>query len=413
MDQKLSELLKTYTGYSQLNEQADVERGRTAGGELGQAAYPERVLEAEEGKLRALGDADKSMIQVKMAEALAELKETLSRKTEQLARGVMEAQSAIQRDTTARIDALNIDRGEGSPRYEQLRDARREAQEAYNEVYVAVRRRPLRTRIVHLYLPILGGFTLLESPLNALAFATFFETDYWITLALAFLIASLLMFFAHLTGLSVLHVLNDRQLKTRIVYLVVGLGLSALGIFLIYTVSELRELYLQVKEVAEGNFDISTIVHSVGPAVDIADLFASVLDFKLDGVGLILATFNLAIFLSGIMLSAIRHDPHRDYESVSRRLAAADNDFVRYRQSAATEIAVLREQANEQLARLDGTSELETGGTEDLRSKIAQLMAMQTHFLGVVDGVVGRRTMAFRQGFYTSLPPPTLEGPTR
>ncbi len=216
------------------------------------------------------------------------------------------------------LQAMERTIGPRSARATAAAQALEEAERAHRAIRAEVGGRPLRRSLVRVYLPLLVALALIEVPVNRLAFELFFQEQPAFSLLLALAAGLVLMFFAHLVGMTVRRLdqpppaLQLRRAAGGTLFLLIAGSLM-------YVLASMRQLYVHLLEAEQGSLQqqVEQLTES-GAATAIARAAST----DLGTAGITLLVINLALFAFGAAASFLRHDPHPDYEGGVARPAA-------------------------------------------------------------------------------------------
>jgi hypothetical protein len=178
--------------------------------------------------------------------------------------------------------------------------------------------RPLQTSMNKLYLWLMALLAIVEVPINTFAFELFLEKQRMASILLAMAVGGILLFFAHVSGMLLKHT-SSQHTEGRISK---GIGLvivSGFSIVVIYFLSKMRQAFVAIVSEAGSTISAADILATEGNMAAASKIWETPLGFD----GYFLMTINLAIFLTGFIISFFHHDSHQDYEKInfeSRRI---------------------------------------------------------------------------------------------
>ena len=231
-----------------------------------------------------------------------------------------------QRDDTieekkTKYDTLDQRNGRNSAKYQQFSDRLTTAKENEKRIELEVQR-PLRTSIFWIYFPLLLMLALAEVPVNRLAFEFFFLETPAISLFIALVIGLVIMFCAHFSGLWLRQIDHLSGKSSKILrYIGITITLLVVGT-VIYFIAALRQSYVNLLEREQAN-DFGALLR--GDTSALGTLADEALSVDLGTAGLMLLAINVLIFLVGTVAAYMRHDPHPDYEKVTKERARIQN----------------------------------------------------------------------------------------
>lgn len=233
----------------------------------------------------------------------------------------------------------------------------RQAQGQYDEINVMYRNlqaalgRPLRVKLVYLYIPILVIFVAIEANINRLAFELFFGEGAAWNLVTAGLVGALLMFMSHYVG-SWIRYLGEN--KNLVVLAARALGIilvTALAGALIFFIAKMRQGYaIFIEGEREAEQGLGELLR--GGTIDIPVL-QEVLQIPLRGDGMLLFLMNVVIFVVAVILAFARHDPHPDYEPLHTKRARAARNLAKLQQKFEQEAARVSNEFDEKIGNIN------------------------------------------------------------
>jgi hypothetical protein len=166
----------------------------------------------------------------------------------------------------------------------------------------------------------------------------FFEQSPIISLILSGAVGSLFVFFAHIIGSQLRNTqceeLNTDNSKT---YLTLT-ALVLMSMIVMYFLGVMREQLVTVQ--ASANLNLEDMLNEETQNAISGGLTSLTLGSK----GLMLLLLNIAIYVSGILMAYLRHDPHPQYEEVTDRYQKAKNAMLKYQKTFETkQVEMLRE----------------------------------------------------------------------
>lgn len=247
----------------------------------------------------------------------------------QLRSDVLNESSKLSQSQRQELDLLDQQIGQGSVTYKHLQDEYLNSKEELQKIEQTVNR-PLDISNKNFYLPLMAVLALAEVPVNRLAFELFFESMPFVSLLLSAAIGALFIYFSHVIGILI------KRLKCKEIEIdrnKIILSISILGFVsfaLMYFLGVMREQLIAVEKA--GTLDLESILSSTG----------SVSSNPLDSItigskGFTLLLLNLIIFITGIVSSVFRHDPHPDYEKIFNRAKGIEAKFLGYRKKFESE----------------------------------------------------------------------------
>jgi hypothetical protein len=199
-----------------------------------------------------------------------------------------------------------------------------EATETWAHVFSQVDRQP-RYQRAGIYLPVLGLCTLLEIPLNRLAFELFIRENPLASFGIALLVGLIFMTLAHFVGVTARRFSYSLE-QGRIwpsVLAIVGplLAIAALA----YCVAMFRQGYLRFETQPDPSFSQMLENDQVMQAA----IFALQGTLGVDGWGFWF--LNMALVLAGVAWSFVCHDPHPDFQKADVEKKASELELSKLR----------------------------------------------------------------------------------
>lgn len=331
MDQSLKQIANRTVGPWLDQREAEIRQARAAGktaatGDL--ALLSRRHQDFEEG---VLGRAKAAALSLRSD--LATHARDLDRQVGDMARErddhIAQRMSDLREERQRVLHGLDTAKGPLSAKFVRAGLAGEEAEKAHRAVRAEVNGRPLRRSLVGFYLPVMTLLALIEVPVNRLAFELFFQEQPAVSLALAFVVGAVLVFFAHMVGTLVrrMETPSTTSLKVRR-----GLGLALfIGLtgVLMYLLAGMRQLYVRLLESEQGGSLSAMVQGRTGGGA--ARTIATAAGEQLGTAGWTLLVLNVVIFVFGVTAAFLRHDPHPDYEAAWRQQERTRRRMTRLR----------------------------------------------------------------------------------
>ena len=199
--------------------------------------------------------------------------------------------------------------GTTSPRYRHLEAAYGTQEDHHRNILLDVGNRALDTSNRYLYLMVMTVLSIVEVPINKMAFDNLWAergVDALTTYPVAFAVGLFFVLVAHMSGMMLRTTGGEPgQKQPKKQYPVIA-GLTILVIVLMYFLAILRTIGI---DAAESGTSITATLADNG--------IQKVLSYwKLSPEGWTLLLLNLAVLVAGLLLSFYRHDPHPLYEKV-------------------------------------------------------------------------------------------------
>ncbi len=294
----------------------------------------------------------------------------------------------------AKLDALDQRIGRHSARYIQLSDRLSGAKESEKRIELEVQR-PLRTSIVWIYFPLLSLLALAEVPVNRFAFEFFFRETPAISLFIALVIGLIIMFCAHFSGLW-LRQIDHSSGKSSKIFHYVGIAITFVVVgTTIYFIAALRQSYVNLLE-REQTTEFSTLLQ--GDVSALGTLADEALSVELGTAGFMLLVINILIFLVGMVAAYMRHDPHPDYEKVTKERARIQKRMHKIEETFQKRATILSTEHDRRINYLDRQLDQTEEEIERVRNKLQMIEARRPEILGMVSEIVALRLLAYQKG---------------
>jgi len=255
--------------------------------------------------------------------------------------------------------------------------------------------RPLHTHFVGIYFYLLGLLTFLEVPINQQAFAFFFEHQPAVAYLIALAVGLFFVFFAHMAGWMIRTTGRDAgQNRPPKPFFVVG-GLVVFVSVCMYFLASVRATYLQflTDSASDGKLlaDLGLLEVASKAASEWTEVFSSpeALTFML---------LNAAIFLVGVFLSFFRHDPHRDYERVTKTHEKTVEEIAEILEQFNKRSIEIIEKYTKKASTLNASLKNKEDDVQKIENDIASLQSSFMNDVEMVRGVVVQEISAYQGG---------------
>ena len=398
MDQTLKQIASRTVGPWLESREAEIRAARAAGQRAATgdtALLARRHADFEDG---LLGRAKAAVLA--LSSDLATHARDLRRQIDDLARErddhIAQRMTDLREQRQRVLHGLDVASGPLSAKFVRAGLAGEEAEKAHRAVRAEVNGRPLRRSLVGFYLPIMILLALVEVPVNRLAFELFFQEQPAVSLALAFVVGAVLVFFAHMVGTLVRRMETPSRVAQQVkrscgIALFIGLT----GV-LMYLLAGMRQLYVRLLESEQGS-SLSAMVQGLTEGGAVRTI-TNVAGEQLGTAGWTLLVLNVVIFVFGATAAFLRHDPHPDYEAAWRQQERARWRLTRLR-SRYERVAGAKSRAfDEQLASLDQLLRETEGKHDELVARERQVEPFLQETVARVANTVRNRSMAFLEG---------------
>ena len=179
--------------------------------------------------------------------------------------------------------------------------------------------RELQTNFESFYIIFMIALAFAEVWVNRLAFELFFESNPLVSLFLAVAVGGMLVFFAHITGISIKRALPETERGNRLRVTLSMLLLNGLvGIFVFY-LAKMRQAFVSIN--SQQGLDLEGLlgdqqVEGLDGLIGDIGAVDSLISTSLGEEGLFLLLVNVIVYVAGTVAAIIRHDSHPDYEKL-------------------------------------------------------------------------------------------------
>lgn len=236
---------------------------------------------------------------------------------------------------------------------------------------------------------------LAEVPVNRLAFEFFFLETPAISLFIALVIGLVIMFCAHFSGLWLRQIDHFSGKSSKILrYIGITITLLVVGT-VIYFIAALRQSYVNLLEREQAN-DFGALLR--GDTSALGTLADEALSVDLGTAGLMLLAINVLIFLVGTVAAFMRHDPHPDYEKVTKERARIQKRMHKIEEKFQRKAAELSSEYDRRINYLDRQLDQTEEEIERARNRLQMIEARRPEILGMVSEVITLRLLAYQKG---------------
>jgi|GEM_PF-1494639 len=243
----------------------------------------------------------------------------------------------ISDDKNLDLDLIETQYGTGTSEYKNLKSNLESAEEEYSDIRKLLNR-SVQIKFVNVYIPFMLLLSIAEIPVNRLAFELFFEQSPVISLILSGAVGSLFIFFAHIIGSQLRNAqCKELVIDTGKIYLTLS-SLVMMSMLVMYFLGVMREQLVTVQ--ASANLNLEDMLNDDTQAAISGGLTSLAIGSK----GLMLLLLNLAIYVSGILMAFLRHDPHPQYEEVFNKYEKTKVSMLKYQKNfEIKQVEMLRE----------------------------------------------------------------------
>jgi hypothetical protein len=246
---------------------------------------------------------------------VAQRQQTLEMLTRELEEGIGAQRKFVESELSTSLEQANKSCG---PDGERMRIATELSSKAASDArrLEAELARPLRTSMIWSYPFIMLAVAIVEVPVNRMAFELFFQETPALSLLIALTIGGMLALFAHFIGLWIKQANQYRHIRKRVGHYVGAVFLITLTLPLIYLIAALRQHYIALLEADQAS-SFGALLQQ-GGAGSFTGTAAKIVGVEMGAGGWTLFVVNIVIITVGILVSFVRHDPHPDYEKVTK-----------------------------------------------------------------------------------------------
>jgi len=328
---QLKNALTRYISFTQMDTRPDREKGKRDGTQNYPAAGSNDLSPHE---LERVSQAKASMSSYfrQLHDMESRLQQEISQREQERDNGYLTSKESVIREKEAAIENLQQQYGPGSETHRQLASDLEHRAEETRRIELLVNR-PLRAHFSRSYFAILALLSLLEVPINKLAFEFFFEESPIIAFVLALTVGGVLVALAHFLGMWLRQWGYHRNFSETGKANTAGIATILLVVgTLIYLVSALRQQYVDFLS-QEQSSSMSSMLMQEG----ITGFLGQSVTSGLGSAGLTLLVVNVAVFMLGTMLSMLRRDSHPDYERVVGLHEVAQTRMNRFLRRSSTD----------------------------------------------------------------------------
>jgi uncharacterized membrane protein len=290
---------------------------------------------------------------------------------------------SLIRDASRRHDsaigAINKDLGSNSPRAKREDFEAQETERAYDDIQRLINReprmmfdKPLWWNCLTPYILFMGFFAPVELVINKGAFRDLFGAGSLGTYGGALMMGALVVLLAHFLGTFIRQAAIRRTTSER---LRVWIGIP---LIIIIVMSSLLALAGRRTSIGDFPDDMTLLGYQAG----------LVLPFLM----------NVAIFITGTLLSIFRHDPHPDVETLLRSRDQAQEKVEKRRAEYEQRVNEVEEEYRRRRANLTARADRLQREIDDEEAQEDLLPAREAEEMNKVIAVVSQRLLAYQSG---------------
>ncbi|MEA3412225.1 MAG: hypothetical protein U9R74_11900 [Pseudomonadota bacterium] len=387
---QLKNALTRYISFTQMDTRPDREKGKRDGTQNYPAAGSNDLSPHE---LERVSQAKASMSSYfrQLHDMESRLQQEISQREQERDNGYLSSKESVIREKEAAIENLQQQYGPGSETHHQLASDLEHRAEETRRIELLVNR-PLRAHFRRSYFAILALLSLLEVPINKLAFEFFFEESPVIAFVLALTVGGVLIALAHFLGMWLRQWGYHRNFSETGKANTAGIATVLLVVgTLIYLVSALRQQYVDFLS-QEQSSSMSSMLMQDG----ITGFLGQSVTSGLGSAGLTLLVVNVAVFMLGTMLSMLRHDSHPDYERVVGLHEVAQSRMNRFLRQFEKKAAGIQARFDDRIAYLEKKGEELDARIVTLHKQAEALREQREHDIAMIVDVVRQQILAYQ-----------------
>jgi hypothetical protein len=232
----------------------------------------------------------------------------------------------ISDDKNLELDLIESEYGSNTSEYKNLKLNFETLDTELSDIRKLVNR-SLQVKFVSVYIPFMILLGIAEIPVNRLAFELFFEQSPIISLILSGAIGGLFVFFAHIIGSQLRNTqCNELNYDNTKTYFTLA-ALTLMSLLVMYFLGVMREQLVAVQ--AAANLNLEDLLNDDTQSA----ISGGITSIAIGSKGLMLLLLNIAIYVSGIIMAFLRHDPHPQYEEVFNKHTKAKNQLLKYQKN--------------------------------------------------------------------------------
>ena len=260
--------------------------------------------------------------------------------------------------------------------------------------------RELQTNFESFYMIFMIALAFAEVWVNRLAFELFFESVPLVSLFLAIAVGGMLVFFAHITGVSVKRALpeTERGNRTRVMLSMLMLN-GLVGVFIFY-LAKMRQAFVSIN--SQQGLDLEGLLGEQqieGLDGVIGDLGAvdSLISTSLGEEGLFLLLVNVIVYVAGSVAAIIRHDSHPDYEKLLKLSDKYRSKQVVLKKRYETRLSEVQKSKSDKLSDISAKVGEAENKIEKLEAELKQSEALYRSSGTALSKAVKAKIKAFRE----------------
>jgi hypothetical protein len=279
-------------------------------------------------ELELLNDAENLWIKFKNinSDQLIKIETEIEKTRKEIESEISITLDKISDDKNLELDLIESEYGSNTSEYKNLKVNFETLDTELSDIRKLVNR-SLQVKFVTAYIPFMILLGIAEIPVNRLAFELFFEQSPIISLILSGAIGGLFVFFAHIIGSQLRNTqcyeLNNDDTKT---YFTLA-ALTLMSLLVMYFLGVMREQLVAVQ--ASANLNLEDLLNDDTQSA----ISGGITSIAIGSKGLMLLLLNIAIYVSGIIMAFLRHDPHPQYEEVFNKHSKAKNQLLKYQKN--------------------------------------------------------------------------------
>ncbi len=293
--------------------------------------------------------------------------------------------------------------GDSSSKFEEVSKRAIDSYKTLQTIKIQVNQRPLSTQFVTFYIPFMILLAFAEVFVNSMAFELFFESSKLISLIVATGIGAMLVFFAHITGLSFKKTQSSEvSVPKGNIYLSMG-ALNSLVAVLIYYLSKMREAFITITNQTEQglSLDPENLLNSgnnpgIEEALGTPNILDTLMQINLGQEGMFLLLINVAVYVCGFVASFVRHDSHPDYEKAEKIYEKDRKELFKVKKLFDDKIAGIDKKRSDLHLKIKQNREMIEENLYELDKELSDINFLVSDFKNKVNNIFNEKISIFR-----------------
>lgn len=309
-------------------------------------------------------------------------------------------QTEILDEADAELDKVETDLGIKSAVFENVDKEFNEVNSNLKEVRRTLGNRELQISLVNIYFPFMVCLALAEVSVNRLAFELFFAGSPLSSILLAVAVGAMLIFFAHITGVSLKRNKGKSESGEKLNTLMAMCLLNVLvGIF-IYYLAKMRQAFVSLEQ--SQDIKLEDIFSSEEAEVMEGVLgnsggMDSIISTSIGSEGFFLLLVNVVVYVAGFVAAILRHDSHPDYEKLTTLSNKLSNKRVLLKKRYQNRHSQVMKRKQEKMSALRTTVSETKGMLNELEIAMQKSETIVDVYKDKLNIAINNKLMAFRQ----------------